>query len=80
MKKQYTVGDNSRRFLDALDTFQVFKNDLLHALTATYGEERGEQFYNAHGEQLEQVERIVMDYLRPLFAMGMGTQADRVEL
>ena len=70
--KQYTIGDNTRRFLDALDTFQEFKNDLLDALTATYGEERG--------EQLEQVDRIVMDYLRPLFVMGMGTQADRVEL
>jgi len=79
-KKQFNVGEQSRRFLVALDTYNLFKNDLYDALTETYGEEQGNKFFNEHGEQLETVERIVMDYLRVSFTMQMGTDAETVEI
>ena len=44
--KQYTIGEQSRRFLDAFDVFQKFENVLLDALTATYGEDRGTRFFD----------------------------------
>lgn len=79
-KKQYTVGENSRQFLNALDTFQQFENDLLDALQAQYGEEQGEQLYLSHLQQFEDVERIVMDYLRIQFTQQMGTDTEQVTL
>lgn len=78
--KQYTVGENSRQFLNALDTFQQFENDLLDALQNQYGEEQGEQLYLSHLQQFEDVERIVMDYLRIQFTLLMGTDAEQVTL
>ena len=80
MKKQYTISDESRLFLNALDTFQRFENDLLTALQNLYGEEQGEKFYFSHVEQFEGVERIVMDYLRVQFTMQMGGDAVQVEI
>lgn len=78
--KQYTVGENSRQFLNALDTFQRFENDLLDALQNQYGEDQGEQFYLSHLQKFEDVERIVMDYLRIQFTEGMGTDAEQVTI
>ena len=78
--KQDTVGEQSRRFLVALDTFQLFENDLLDALTETYGEERANAFYNSHADEFEAVERIVMDYLRVSFTMQMGADAEHVTI
>ena len=78
--KQYTVGENSRQFLNALDTFQQFENDFLDALQAQYGEEQGEKFYFQHLQQFEDVERVVMDYLRIQFTQQMGTDAPAVEI
>ena len=78
--KQYTVGENSRQFLNALDTFQQFENDFLDALQYQYGEEKGEQLYLSHLQQFEDVERIVMDYLRIQFTVLMGTDAEQVTL
>lgn len=78
--KQYTVGEYSRQFLNALDTFQEFKNDFLTALQTLYGEEQGEKFYLSHGEQLENVERTVMDYLRYNFVLEMGTEKETITI
>jgi len=80
MEKQYTIGEQSRKFLNALDTFQRFENDFLDALQAQYGEEQGEQFYLKHVEQFEDVERTVMEYLRIQFTILMGTDAETVAL
>ena len=80
MKKQYTIGEQSRRFLDALDAFQRFENVLLDALTATYGEDRGNSFFDESHEQREAVERVVMDYLRVSFSERMGTDAEQVTI
>lgn len=76
--KRYTVGEESRRFLNALDTLQRFESDFFDALCKQYGDEAGERFYHTHDEQLEAVERIVMEYLRIQFTQGMGT--DTVEV
>lgn len=78
--KQYTVGDQSRQFLNALDTFQQFENDFLDALKFQYGEEQGEKLYLSHVAQFDDVERTVMDYLRIQFTIQMGTDADKVTL
>ena len=78
--KQYTVGEESRQFLNALDTFQEFENDFLDALKHQYGEEQGEKLYLQHLPQFEDVERTVMDYIRIQFTQGMGGDAATVEI
>lgn len=78
--KTYEIGDDSRLFLKALDTFQQFKDDFLAALTNQYGEEQGTKMFLSHSEQHDDVERGVMDYLRVQFSMQMGTDAERVVL
>ncbi len=78
--KQYTVGSESQCFLDALNTFQLFKNELLAALQRQYGDAQGEQFFLSHTAQFEDIERAVMDYLRIQFTLQMGTSANNVTL
>ena len=78
--KQYTVGEESRKFLNALDTFARFENDFMDALQNQYGEEQGEKIYLQHLPQFEDVERTVMDYLRIQFTQGMGGDAATVEI
>lgn len=78
--KQYTVGEISRQFLNALDTFQQFENDFLDALQTQYGDEQGEKLYLSHLQQFEDVERTVMDYLRIQFTVLMGTDAEQVTI
>ena len=70
-KKTYTVVEYSRRFLDALDAFTQFRNTLLDALTYAYGEEQGEKFSLSHTDEFDNVERIIMDYLRIQFTLEM---------
>lgn len=77
-KKNYTVGEDSRRFLDALNAFQVFKCAFLDALVNVYGEQQGDEMYQSHNELLENVEREIMDYLRVLFTQSMV--GDAVEI
>lgn len=73
-KKTYVIGEDSRKLLDALDAYQVFVGELLDALVQIYGEEQGHKFYQEHRDTLDEVERIVMDYLRIQFTtQGMGT-------
>lgn len=78
--KRYNVGEESRRFLYALDTFERFESVFFDALCKQYGEEAGERFYHEHDEQLEAVERIIMEYLRIQFTQGMGTDAVEVTI
>jgi hypothetical protein len=78
--KQYTVGEQSRKFLNALDTFAHFENDLMDALQSQYGEEQGEKMYLQHLPQFEDVERTVMEYLRIQFTQGMGGDAATIEI
>lgn len=80
MSKQYAVGEYSRKFLDALDAFAQFKNAFIVALTDTYGEQQAEKLYDEHAEQLEDVERTIMEYLRFLFLEKMGTDAQQVTI
>ena len=79
-KRQYTVGENSRRFLNALDTFQEFENDFLDALQHQYGEEQGEKMYLEHLQQFEDVERVIMEYLRIQFTTTLGGDTEQVML
>ena len=79
-KKQYTISEESKGFLNALNTFQLFKDELLAALQLQYGEAQGEQFFLSHSAQFEDVERAVMDYLRIQFIQQMGTTAERITI
>ena len=79
-KVTYNVGAKSRRYLDALNVFQEFKNTFLCALTENYGEEQGAEMYHTHTEQYEQIENIIWDYMRVSFTMEMGLQKEQVEI
>lgn len=76
----YYVGEESRRYLDALNVFQEFKNAFLYALTENYGEEQGAEMYHTHTEQYEQIENIIWDYMRVPFTMQMGLETEQVEI
>ena len=78
--KQYTVGEYSRQFLNALDTFQQFKEEFFEALQHQYGEDTGERFFHEHAEQYDAVERTVMDYLRFNFLLEMGTARETITI
>lgn len=78
--KTYTVGEYSRRYLDALDAFAVFKDKLFTALTVNYGEKQGEEFAQSHTELFDTVERTVLDYLRYNFTLEMGTGKAEITL
>lgn len=80
MEKKYTIGEYSQKFLDALDALQNAENQFFDALTANYGEERGEEYYQKHVDQFEAVERTIMEYLRILFTQGMGTNNQALTL
>lgn len=76
MAKTYKIGEYSRRFLDALDAFQVFKNSYLDALTSLYDEEQGARLFADDADKLDDVERAVMDYLRICFTEALGATQD----
>ena len=76
----YFVGEESRRYLDALNVFQEFKNALLYALTEMYGEEQGTEFYLSHSEKYEGIENVIWDYMRIPFTQKMGADLEQVEI
>ena len=80
MAKQYTIGEYSQKFLDALDTLQLAERKFFEALTATYGEETADRYYQEHVDQFEAVERVIMEYLRILFTASMGTAKTQIEI
>lgn len=80
MAKVYTIGENSQKFLDALDALQIAESKFFDALTDTYGEKTANELYQEHVEQWDAVERGIMDFLRILFTQEMGTDAPRVTL
>lgn len=76
----YTVGEHTRLYLDALNVFQEFKNFFLYALNDMYGEEKGTQFFNAHREQYEQMENTIWNYMRVPITEEMGIESEHVEI
>lgn len=79
-KKTYTIGEDSRRLLDTLDTFTGFCGELLDALVQIYGEEQGHELYQGHTKDLEAVESIIMDYLRIQFTQEMATDKTSITI
>ena len=75
--KTYTIGTATRRYLDALDAFEQFKNVFYNSLTEEYGEQSGDEMFQSHAELFEDVERAVMEYMRIQFITEMGTPADK---
>lgn len=77
MAKNYTIGEESRRFLDAFGSFQDFRNLYFDALCYLYGDDHGAFLYNEDGDKLDAVERSIMDYIRVCFAENMASNQDR---
>ena len=71
--QQYTIGEDTRHYLDALNAFAKFKTAFSDALNSVYGEEQGEKFYFSHTEQFDEIERTVLDYMRVGLTGEMGT-------
>ena len=78
--KQYIIGEYSRLFFDALDTFQAFKEDFFNALQRLYGEETGEKYFHQYAEHYDALERAVMDYVRYNAVLEMGTGKDTITI
>ena len=72
-KKTYVIGESSERLLKVLDLYKLFQDKLLEALELMYGEKQGSELYMEHDKELEDIERIVMEYLRINFTQEMGT-------
>lgn len=79
-KPLYSISEQTRRYLDALNVFTEFTNALYDALTETYGEEQGEQYLLSHTEQFEAIERIVWDYMKIGITQQMGGGLAQVEI
>lgn len=80
MPKQYTIGEDSRHFLDALDAFAAFENKFIDALTHVYGDQQADGMFEEHRETFEAVELVIMDYLRIQFTQGMGGGSDAITI
>lgn len=76
----YTVGDDTRLYLDALHTFQGFKRALKFALSEQYGEKEGEDMFRSHAAEFGAVEGVVMDYLKRNITANMGTDIHTITI
>lgn len=76
----YTISEETRRFLDALNAFQEFKDNFLNALEHQYGEEQGKQFYDAETERYDKIEHTIWEYMRANVTSGMGMGCKNVEI
>lgn len=67
MDKQtnYLIGEDTRRYLDALNAFQEFKNALIHAVFTDYGDEAGIDLYSRHDSLFDSVEGVIWAYMKP---------------
>ena len=79
-RKQYVIGESSERLLKALDVFNLFQAELLEALEFMYGELKGGELFAESTPKLEDIERIVMEYLRVNFTSELGTGKEIVTL
>lgn len=80
-KKNYVIGETSKRFLIALEKFQDFETSLLDALEGMYGEEEGTRYFMELSPKLEEIQRsAIMEYLRINFANGVGLGHDKIML
>lgn len=77
-RREYVISEESRQLLSALDKLIEFKEGLLDALTAIYGDKEGEEFFLEHTEKFEDMERIVMDYLRIRFTSERRVNGEAV--
>ena len=71
-EKNYIIGEESKSLLIALDKLVAFENSFCNALTQMYGEEQGTDFFIKHAPKIEDIARIIMDYLRVNFVVEMG--------
>ena len=79
-KKQYIVGDETRRFLDVLDTYEAFRNEFLTLLQTEYGEDSGDKLYNSHADALDEIEHILWGYMRVPLTYEMGLDKDTITI
>lgn len=72
--KHYTVGDDTRLFLDVLDKYAEFKELFYKTLIDAYGEGWAEERYSGLYDKFEVVEDEIFKEIRNLMTsqMGMG--------
>lgn len=81
MEKQFTIGEESRRFLEALDALKAFESCFMDALTAQYGEKTGLKFWQErHADKCIEIEQAIMEYLRIQFTWEMGMNKAQISI
>ena len=78
--KHFIIGESSKKFLMALEAFQDFKNLFMDALEYQQGEEQANQFFMEHLPKFEDVERIIMDYLRINFTSETADENETITI
>jgi len=63
MKTNFTVSENTAELLNALKSFQVFKENYLDALMAVYGDAMGDELYSDEADVLDAVENAIGKHL-----------------
>lgn len=79
-EKQFVIGEDSARYLNALDKFHGFMNAFLDALTEYYGEEQGDEIFHRFDDKFDAVENLVLKELHGTMVMELGTDREIVTL
>ena len=79
-EKQFVIGNYSRNYLNALDTFQAFKNQLLQALESEFEEQQANEMFLKDMDTFDAVENVVMGHLRNCIVIEMGTDKEIVTI
>ena len=79
-KKQFVIGEDTERYLNALDKFHGFKNEFLDALTEYFGEEQGDRIFQSYSEQFDAVENLVLHEMYGSMSMELGTDKEIVTI
>lgn len=79
-KKNYVIGESSALFLKTLEKCEELQSGFIDALELMYGEEEGNKRFNEHHHQLEEIERVIMEYLRINFISEMNGKNETITL
>lgn len=77
---KYIIGESSEHYLNALEAFQVFQDRFIQALEFSYGDEQANEYFMEHNPKFEEIERIIMDYLRINFILEMNGKNKTITL
>lgn len=78
--KNFIIGDDTRRYLNVLNTYEAFRNQFLSLLQTEYGDDSGDKLYNSHAETLDAVEHVLWEYMRVPLTMEMGLDKETITI